>query len=130
MSCKLSLVSNRYPKNDGAAAGRGHRQGQVRGAAGNDERFVYNVGAIQSIATSTAQTDSGLFELNFHDERYLPFEGAGAVSTWRLELPARFRQFDYDTISDVILHVRYTARDGGSAFRAFVETDCASCSTR
>jgi hypothetical protein len=43
----------------------------------------------------------------------LPFEGAGAASTWRLELPVDFKTFDYGTISDVILHLRYTARDGG-----------------
>jgi hypothetical protein len=35
---------------------------------------------MQSIATSHAQNDSGMFELNFRDERYLPFEGAGAIS--------------------------------------------------
>jgi hypothetical protein len=28
-------------------------------------------------------------------------------------LPNEFRQFNYDTISDVILHLRYTAVDGG-----------------
>jgi hypothetical protein len=44
------------------------------------------VGSIQSVATSNAQNDSGLFELNFRDERYLPFEGTGAISSWRLEL--------------------------------------------
>lgn len=41
----------------------------------------------QAIATSTGQNDSGLFELNFRDERYLPFEGAGAISSWEFELP-------------------------------------------
>ena len=46
------------------------------------------------------------------DERFLPFEGAGAESTWKLDLPATYRAFDYATISDVILHVRYTARQG------------------
>jgi len=34
-----------------------------------------------------------------------------------LELPADVRQFDYDTISDVILHLRYTAREGGGLLR-------------
>jgi hypothetical protein len=72
---------------------------------------------IQSIATSHAQNDSGLFELNFRDERYLPFEGAGAISRWKLELPGEFRQFDYDTISDIVLHMRYSARDGGEALK-------------
>ena len=32
-------------------------------------------------------------------------------SRWRLSLPQEFRTFDYDTISDVVLHIRYTARD-------------------
>ena len=58
-----------------------------------------------------------MFELNFKEDRYLPFEGCGAISTWRLELPNEVRQFDYNTISDVILHVKYTAREGGSSLR-------------
>lgn len=79
----------------------------------DDVRFTDSIGAIQSIVTSSGQNDSGLFETNLRDERYLPFEGAGAISEWRLQLPTDFRQFNYETISDVILHVRYTARDGG-----------------
>lgn len=65
------------------------------------------------IAVSSAQNDAGLFELNFRDERYLPFEGAGAVSAWELELMQEksLRQFDYNTIADVIVHLRYTARE-------------------
>ncbi|HEX7140755.1 MAG TPA: hypothetical protein VF219_23080, partial [Vicinamibacterales bacterium] len=89
---------------------------------GNDERFVYNVGSIQSIAASNAQNDHGMFELHFKDERYLPFEGCGAIGSWRLELPQTVRQFNYNTISDVILHVKYTARDGGSSLRGLAET--------
>jgi receptor-binding and translocation channel-forming TcA subunit of Tc toxin len=73
--------------------------------------------ASQSIVTSGAHADTGLFETNLREERYLPFEGAGAISRWRLELPSEIRQFDYDTISDVILHVRYTARDGGARLK-------------
>lgn len=66
-----------------------------------------------SIATSTAQNDSGVFEFSFRDERYMPFEGAGAVSAWRLELPKSFRPFDYQTITDVIVHISYTAEADG-----------------
>jgi hypothetical protein len=82
-----------------------------------DPRFSTVNVPITSIAGSTGQNDSGVFELNFKDERYLPFEGAGAISKWRLELPAAFRQFDYDTISDVIVHVRYTAVEGGDKLK-------------
>ena len=67
-----------------------------------------------AIATSSANQDGGMFELSFSDPRYLPFEGAGAIGTWGLELPSAIRSFDYDTITDVILHLSYSARDGGA----------------
>ena len=75
----------------------------------------------QSIATSTGQNDSGMFELNFRDERYLPFEGAGVIAKWRLGLPKTFRPFDYSTISDVVLHLKYTARDAGGLLKQSAE---------
>lgn len=115
VSGKLSLVSNRYRKNTDKTQGAASAKEEYEEVAGNDPRFAYNIGSIQSIATSTSQNDSGLFELNFKDERYLPFEGCGAISTWRLELPGQVKQFDYNTISDVIIHVKYTAREGGSS---------------
>lgn len=71
--------------------------------------------AESSIATSAANADGGVFELSFRDERFLPFEGAGAVSVWKLELPDQFRSFDYDTIPDVILHMQYTATEDRDA---------------
>jgi hypothetical protein len=83
----------------------------------DNSRFKDSIGAIQSIVTSSAQNDSGLFEPNLRDERYLPFEGAGVISEWRLQLPKDFKQFDYNTISDVILHIRYTAREGGEQLK-------------
>jgi len=73
--------------------------------------------------------DSGVFEFSFSDERYLPFEGAGAVSSWRFELPAVVRQFDYDTIADVILHIHYTARDGGPEFKENINTELSDLKT-
>ncbi|MDO7174039.1 neuraminidase-like domain-containing protein [Mariniflexile sp. AS56] len=74
-----------------------------------------------SVATSTAQNDSGVFRLDFRDERYMPFEGAGAVeSTWQIELPKTFRPFDYSTINDCILHISYTA-EYDTSFRESVE---------
>jgi hypothetical protein len=91
---------------------------QRAGVNGNDEpnKAVSHM-PVQSIATSTAQNDSGVFDLTFRDERYLPFEGAGAESSWRFSLPTTFKAFDYGTISDLLLHVRYTAREGGEALR-------------
>ncbi|MDN3689783.1 toxin [Cyclobacterium jeungdonense] len=79
-----------------------------------DNRFADYFTTLQAIVTSSAQNDSGLFEVNLRDERFLPFENAGAISTWGLQLPSELRQFDYNTIADVILHIRYTAREGGA----------------
>jgi hypothetical protein len=41
----------------------------------------------------------------------MPFEGAGAVSSWQVSLPRTIRAFDYSTISDVLLHLGYTAEE-------------------
>lgn len=78
-----------------------------------DSRFRDFNGAIQSMVTSTAQNDSGMFETNLKDERYLPFEGAGAISHWKIEIPNAIPQFDFETIADVVLHIRYTSREAG-----------------
>lgn len=56
------------------------------GSPADDLRFRDLRVPVQAIATSGAQSDAGLFELNFRDDRYLPFEGAGAISRWRIEL--------------------------------------------
>ena len=116
VSCTLTLLSNKY-RNTVSLNGLPYAEQQQ-----NETRFTYNAGAVESIATSTAVDDGGLFELSFRDERYLPFEGTGAVATWQLTMPANFRQFNYMTITDVILHLRYTARDGGSNFTNTVST--------
>lgn len=80
-----------------------------------------NIWVNQQIAISKADNDSGVFELNFKDSRYLPFEGTGAVSSWRLSMPKSTNSIDFNSISDVIISLKYTAYDGGSAFRKKVE---------
>jgi Tc toxin complex TcA C-terminal TcB-binding domain/ABC toxin N-terminal region/Neuraminidase-like domain len=109
VSCTLSLVGNRYRATADLTGG------YLENASG-DSRFTYNVGSIQQIATSQGQSDNGLFDFSFKDERYLPFEGQGAISSWRIDLPQAYQQFDYSTITDVLLNIKYTARDGGSSF--------------
>jgi hypothetical protein len=74
-----------------------------------------------TIAASSAQGDAGVFEFSFRDERLLPFEGMGAVSSWNLRLPREMRPFKYDTISDVVLRISYTARQD-DGLRASVDT--------
>ncbi len=105
VNCTLSLLKSTLRKSP-IPGDDYRRQGS------EDDRFVDYIGAVQSIVTSSGQNDSGMFEANLHDERFLPFEGAGAESTWKLDLPKDYPAFDYATISDVILHIRYTARQG------------------
>ncbi|MCJ1252886.1 putative Insecticidal toxin complex protein TccB2 [Lignoscripta atroalba] len=84
---------------------------------GPDPYVIQRYGATEAIATSHGQEDSGLFELNFRDERYLPFEFSGAVSRWRIELPPENNMFDFTTLSDLIINLNYTAREGGKELR-------------
>ncbi len=85
----------------------------ARDLQNDDTRFADNWAATRAIVTSKAQNDPGLFALDLDDDRYLPFEGAGAVGRWRIDLPADTNAFDLDTVSDAILHIRYTAEEGG-----------------
>ncbi len=77
----------------------------------------YNWRNNQQIAISKGAEDSGMFFLNFQDQRFLPFEGTGAVSEWKLEMPKASNRIDFDSISDVIIHLKYTATSGGQTFR-------------
>ncbi|MEP0925071.1 hemopexin repeat-containing protein [Leptolyngbya sp. ST-U4] len=75
--------------------------------------------ASQQIALSHVDQyteNSGMFELNFGDERYLPFEGTGAVSTWRLELNGKKGSYNPADLLDVTIKLRYTAKQGGTRF--------------
>ncbi|EYF00196.1 neuraminidase-like domain-containing protein [Chondromyces apiculatus] len=108
VNCTLTLESSKVRSVIGSVDADGY-------LAQNPDHVKDRYTPVTSIATSHAQNDSGLFEVNFRDERYLPFEGAGAVSKWRLDLPHDCQAFDVSSLSDVIIHVRYTARDGGDA---------------
>jgi hypothetical protein len=71
--------------------------------------------AFGPVALSIAQNDTGMFETNLRDERFLPFEGCGvADSKWELAIPKACNSFDLDTISDVVMKIQYTAVWGGS----------------
>ncbi|MDH4096671.1 MAG: neuraminidase-like domain-containing protein [Nitrospira sp.] len=114
VNCKLTLLKSAVRHESSLKDNNRY----LRLDSGDDDRFIDYFGATEAIVTSTGTADSGMFETQLRDERFLPFEGAGIISTWRLELPAEYPQFDYSTISDVILTIRYTAREGGDALRS------------
>jgi hypothetical protein len=82
-----------------------------------DPRAVQQYDACEAIATSSGKNDSGTFELNFNDERYLHFEYRGAISHWRVEMCRENNYWDRDTMSDLLMKVCYTAREGGEPLR-------------
>ena len=106
VNCKLTLLRSEV-RHDATRP-------QTYAKADDDDRFTVQYLATESIATSSGRDDSGLFETSLRDERYLPFENAGTIGHWRLEIPQGHLQFDLSTITDVVLHLRYTARDGGA----------------
>ena len=90
---------------------------------GNASNIITNLRASQQIAVSSGLNDSGLFVLNFGDERYLPFEGTGAVSDWQIAFPNATSSEQHAllaSLNDVIIQLHYTAVYGGSTFEQAV----------
>jgi hypothetical protein len=111
----LTLMANQVRVSTDVSAG--YPEGSV-GQVGSDPRFVYNYAAVpQKIALGNAQDDPGLFitaiASNIADQRYLPFENAGAISSWHFEMPEANNEVDLSAVGDIVLHLYYTALDGG-----------------
>ncbi|WGO84476.1 hypothetical protein [Arsenophonus apicola] len=80
-------------------------------------------GAIQlsngckAIAISRGVNDSGQFQLDFNDSKYLPFEGIPIEDQGGLILQfpnaTEKQKALLNSLTDIILHIRYTIRDNG-----------------
>jgi len=116
INATLRLTSHKIRTNATATSARDYVE-KVDDGAGPDRRFKTCSIPHSAVAISNGNADSGVFDMSFGGERFLPFEGAGAISSWSLELPSGFRQFDYASISDVVMHVRYTSREGGGRLK-------------
>ncbi len=119
IGCTLRLLENSVRLKTTMSSSGGYEHENEEGVPLDDDRFASRQTPVTAIATSTAQGDPGVFELNFRDERYLPFEYVGTISRWAIELATEdeLRQFDYSTMSDAILRFDYMARETGGQFR-------------
>jgi hypothetical protein len=112
LAATLSITQHSYRVSAAASTADAYLAASI-----SDGSFRTDAVPISGVALSSGIQDAGTFDLTFgapSDGRYGPFEGAGAISSWRLELPAKSVQtFDYNTISDIVLHLRYTAVNGG-----------------
>jgi hypothetical protein len=120
VSCSLRLLNNSVRTNTAMNSEGNYQHENDNGLWIDDDRFTTVYAPVTAIATSVGQSDAGMFEFAFRDDRYLPFEGAGAISDWQLELSTEkdLRQFDPSTIADVVLHMSYTAREDGGIFKS------------
>lgn len=109
VNCTLTLLTNTVRMSTTVNGGYARQN--------TDKRFRDEIAAVRSIVTSSGRDDSGLFVLDFEDDRYLPFEGAGAISRWRIEMPNEQPNEQCKQVKDIVLHLRYTARDGGNALK-------------
>ncbi|ETS29768.1 virulence plasmid 28 protein [Photorhabdus khanii NC19] len=67
----------------------------------------------KSLAVSHGMNDSGQFQLDFNNGKFLPFEGIAINDTGTLTLSfpnADKQKTMLQTLSDIILHIRYTIR--------------------
>ena len=60
-----------------------------------------------------AQSNTGRHEITLTD-RYRPFEDVGVVISWRFQLSVGFHMFDDGTVADIVMHISYTALNGGN----------------
>jgi hypothetical protein len=105
---------------------------RASGAGGaEDSRFRDDPGTLDHVVTSSGVNDCGRFEANLRDDGWLPFEGSGVLSLWRLDLPLETNHFDRASLADVKLRVLYTSRAGGDAAKvAAIEARAAVLSER
>ncbi|WP_265378604.1 Tc toxin subunit A-related protein [Photorhabdus aballayi] len=103
--------------------------------SGSSKNIANNLRAQQQIALSSLnEKDDGgvakenwLCTLMFDDDRYLPFEGTGAISTWILEFPDQsvidvlIPNIYTSQLKDIQIHLHYTALDGGKSFASEVK---------
>ncbi|KAF4626578.1 hypothetical protein G7Y89_g11580 [Cudoniella acicularis] len=110
LNCTLRLRQHTYRINTEADSAASYPENPA-----GDLRFRTDNIPINAIAIGAPTTGAtGSFSFGFSDNRYSPFEGAGVISSWQIDLPPELRQFEYRTISDVVLQLRYTALDGGA----------------
>ncbi|WP_097302045.1 Tc toxin subunit A-related protein [Pseudomonas chlororaphis] len=102
-------------------------EGSGSGASGTDVKT--NLRASQKVVLSTGQHDNGVLPLYAGDGRYGPFERTGAVSSWTLAFPnssSDEQQAILKSLSDVIVKISYTAKNGGKGFASQVQSYYAS----
>ncbi|KAJ4161961.1 hypothetical protein BFJ63_vAg13346 [Fusarium oxysporum f. sp. narcissi] len=85
LNATLRLLQHRDRVSSVAASGEDYAgDGMASG------HFRTDIAPITSVAISLGIQDSGVFELNFKDDHFQPFKGAGAIGSWSQSSPRLF----------------------------------------
>ncbi|VVE62484.1 hypothetical protein PCA31118_01027 [Pandoraea captiosa] len=92
---------------------------------GSSQYVRHNLRMTPKVAVSTGLDDDGTgMRFLFDNDRYEPFERMGAISTWQIGF-ARPGVSPHKeilaAITDIVIHIEYTAADGGPTFAKEVE---------
>ncbi|KAL3439972.1 hypothetical protein BJX65DRAFT_315247 [Aspergillus insuetus] len=106
ISCTLTLVENKY-----RISATGSSYGEQKAEDFRTDKIpIQSIAATKTEAGGNGKLDPAFYYLN----EYFPFEGAGAISKWAIELANELRQRDYSTISDIEIDITYSALAGGN----------------
>ncbi|KAI1332859.1 hypothetical protein F5Y16DRAFT_394170 [Xylariaceae sp. FL0255] len=117
LNCMLRLCQHRYRISPDSIPS--YDENQI-----SDLRFHMDNIPIKSIAIGSSSSSSSSsvtanasssFTLDFAAGAYSPFEGAGVISTWLIDLPPKLRQFDYRNISGSFRSCGYASQSGVQA---------------
>ncbi|MBB1584757.1 neuraminidase-like domain-containing protein [Serratia sp. OS31] len=112
---------------------------------GSNTGVVTNLRPSQQVTLSGGLDDNGVFALMVQDGRYMPFEGTGVVSSWTLQFPRAVdekvsgnvplsadpeQKAMLEALDDVLVHIQYTALDGGAKFASAVRDELVPKSRR
>nr|WP_281177093.1 neuraminidase-like domain-containing protein [Pseudomonas japonica] len=98
---------------------------------GTEENLVCDLRTNQQIvvwSTGEMVRDQIIHRTLFDEARYLPFEGTGAISRWELSFPGgasvnpALKDGEKWKVKDIVVHLDYTAVDGGDEFREAVRS--------
>ena len=118
LSATLTLMEHKY-RTSTVLTGSG---GYFEAPGDLDVRFRKDNIPINAIAVSESDSqDAGVFNLDFGSDTFFPFEGAGAVSKWSLEI-SEFSQLDPASITDAVIQMQYTSSNGAGPFKDSVSS--------
>lgn len=126
LSCTLTLLQHRYRVKDSITDASAYKNSQISWKT-LDSNFRSDKIPIEATYTAisgdgTSSSSSEMFEMKLDRDEYLPFEGAGAISQWKLEFPPWNYAAAKGLVSKMVLKIKYIGSKGSDQFKEVVKT--------